>query len=455
MNKPTLRWSLMRRSRLSLLFVILIVGVIGGVGNYWFFELEPRLNREAQSHAQILATAMADSLSVRIPVAGKNKSHALIRRDLERMLLLTDPNTGVPFILQVSIEWDTDLLSNSGNQAILNIGVDCLSCFKAEVPIFHPRSHELLGIAHFQISAVFHNQIREQLQKRILGVGAAALLLIFFVWWAVDSLSSSLNDYAKQLVDANESLEEKVQERTAELEKTHRRLIEETEQRHHLEQAGQRLRHELEDQERARLAAMLHDGPGQTAQALLLGLKMFRKQWQTIVYDKKDGDLDILISDANVAISEIRGLTRDLRPFSLEGITLAEAIRQQSARMSRLSGIYVNIDIENDPIILKRQTIENLYLMFQEILNNSIKHAKASRIGVKLRYPNLTLLCLRVEDNGRGFDVSEQQSISGYGLSILKERICELDGKLTIDSAPNQGATIQLEVAIHDTNNPC
>ena len=444
-----MKGSLLHQSRLTFLFLILMAGLIGGTGIYWYGELEPRLNEEAQSHARILATAMGDALSHSLSVDGTNKGENL-QRDMDRILLLVDPNTDLPFILRVAIQWDTEMAESGYVPAYQVRGHECIDCFNVETPLFHPQNHELVGIARFQVSAAFHNQMRDQLQRRILSMAGLGLLLVVLVWRAVVLLTIRLNRLMLQLTVVNEGLEGKVLDRTKALQETHERLMKETDRRLRLEQTGHQLRLELEEEERSRLATMLHDGPGQTAQAILLGLKMLRKR--RLILGEDGHDLEILIHDAGVAIREIRSLTKELHPISLEGLSLAEAIRCQCARMSRLSGLLVEVDIADGPDILNVHFLEHLYRMFQEMLNNSIKHAAASWIAVRLDYPEPHLLRLVIQDNGRGFNSDQETQESGYGLHILKKRVGKLGGTLDITSVPGEGVTIQLEVKINDTH---
>lgn len=443
--------SLLRRSRLTFLFLILITGVVGGVAAYWFGELEPHLGQEAHANARTLATAMAGTLSASMVMAGADITEP-VGRALDHMLLLTSPGTGEPFIVQVAIDWDGDATGLPEERLRQVRGETCDHCFAAEAPLFHPRTRELSGIAHFLVSDTFHTRLRAQLQRRILVMAAMGFVLIALVWRAVAALSAKLGQTARELSIANEGLEKKVRERTRALQEAHERLLDETRKRRQLEQARNRLRKELEEEERARLAAMLHDGPGQTVQALLLGLKMLRNG--PLPSPGTATPLESLIRDTTQAIGEIRGITRDLRPLTLEGITLAEAVQRQCERMARLSGLTVSVRIQDDLPGLDQEEMGHIYLMFQEMLNNSVKHALARRITVTLGEPEPDLLRLKVADDGRGFDPDRVTPgrEAGYGLSILRERILGMGGKLAIDSVPGQGTTIQLEVSTHDSN---
>jgi signal transduction histidine kinase len=90
----------------------------------------------------------------------------------------------------------------------------------------------------------------------------------------------------------------------------------------------------------------------------------------------------------------------------------------------------------------------NVYRLVQEGLNNVRKHAQARRVKVTLVgvSPNIIL---RIEDDGKGFDVrARERSINGekrLGLRSMKERVNLLQGQMTIDSHPGKGAKISIK----------
>ena len=93
-----------------------------------------------------------------------------------------------------------------------------------------------------------------------------------------------------------------------------------------------------------------------------------------------------------------------------------------------------------------------LLRVIQEACNNAIKHASASNLIVSMKYKD-SQLKLMIQDDGRGFDVSSIQSVSrddntGFGLSMMKERVYLLSGKLDIQSSPGNGCSICVTIPI-------
>jgi signal transduction histidine kinase len=102
-------------------------------------------------------------------------------------------------------------------------------------------------------------------------------------------------------------------------------------------------------------------------------------------------------------------------------------------------------------IDLQRKTEIHIYRLIQESLNNIRKHANAGRASVRLIGSSPSII-LRIEDNGRGFDV-EAQEISSVaskwmGIRSMQERVGLLQGQMTIQSQPMKGTQIFIKIPI-------
>lgn len=81
-------------------------------------------------------------------------------------------------------------------------------------------------------------------------------------------------------------------------------------------------------------------------------------------------------------------------------------------------------------------------------MNNISKHAKATKITIKLEKLNENKYCLEINDNGCGFDISKKSRSDSYGLIGMRERAYLLDADLVIDSTPKKGTTIRIEFQV-------
>jgi len=149
-------------------------------------------------------------------------------------------------------------------------------------------------------------------------------------------------------------------------------------------------------------------------------------------------------------IASVRNLAYDLRPPSLDQLGLVQAIFQYCDDFSEQTGLHVDFSAAGmerlDP---GENTQINLYRLVQEGLNNVRRHADAGRVAVRMvaSHPNIIL---RIEDDGKGFDVenrlSEARDAKRMGLQGMEERVALLQGKMTIRSSPGHGTRIFIEI---------
>jgi signal transduction histidine kinase len=90
-----------------------------------------------------------------------------------------------------------------------------------------------------------------------------------------------------------------------------------------------------------------------------------------------------------------------------------------------------------------------LYRIVQELLNNIIKHANATEVIIQFN-KHSEKLSITIEDNGRGFNVSEVTDQSGAGLDTIQSRVDYLNGHLNIDSTKGVGTTVMMEFKLEE-----
>jgi signal transduction histidine kinase len=200
------------------------------------------------------------------------------------------------------------------------------------------------------------------------------------------------------------------------------------------------------EDERRRVARELHDGVGQSLLSIKLKLKMLAANTK----ENKPLEKDIipeLISDLSGSIEELRTVAMDLRPSYIENAELADAIAWHSGNVQDTTGITINIQagiISGLNIKIK----ENIYRIFQEALSNVVQHSQASKVDVILGMKEKMLL-LEIKDNGKGFDPDRKgDGRKGIGLYTIRERIELMGGILRINSIPNKGTALSIEVPV-------
>jgi signal transduction histidine kinase len=195
--------------------------------------------------------------------------------------------------------------------------------------------------------------------------------------------------------------------------------------------------------ERRRLARELHDETGQALTSILLGLR---------AVDEKASDEDVrkAVSDLRelvvATLRDVRRLAVQLRPKALDDFGLVPALERLVQTFAETSGIEVQLEAHLGTERLPPEVETTLYRIVQEALTNVVKHAEAHRISILLARRDRTAVAV-VEDDGRGFD-SDSAGDDGVGLLGIQERVELHDGRVTVESTPDAGTTLRVEVPL-------
>ncbi len=197
--------------------------------------------------------------------------------------------------------------------------------------------------------------------------------------------------------------------------------------------------------ERARLSREIHD-------TLLQSLVGVALQCDDIANDleadtRRRDQVVRLRKRVEEYIREARQSIWDLRSPKLEASNLSAAL--SDAGEQTVSGLRVSFDlvVTGRPRRCAPKVEEHLLRIGQEAMLNAVRHARATRVSVALRYEPATV-GLRVSDDGHGFDPGNPagRDAGHYGLVSMKERAAEIDGRITISSAAGRGTEIDLVV---------
>lgn len=201
-------------------------------------------------------------------------------------------------------------------------------------------------------------------------------------------------------------------------------------------------------EERNRLARELHDSVSQALYGIVLSMKTAQVQLERSP-QQLSGSLDYALSLSQAALSEMRALIFELRPETLEKEGLVEALNRQFEMIAVRYGLIVSQQIRAEPSIPLSQK-EHVYWIAREALHNVIKHARATRVMVRLDCDDHTLT-LQIVDDGTGFDTA--RDFTGHlGLRSMSERTARLGGVLTVSSQHGSGTTITLTAPIRTAN---
>jgi PAS domain S-box-containing protein len=208
-----------------------------------------------------------------------------------------------------------------------------------------------------------------------------------------------------------------------------------------------RLYQALEGQHQ-RLAADLHDSHLQSLAAMGLKLDRARLLVQTDP-ERVRGLLNELRADVTVELTAMRRTIAALRPLVLDQRGLVAAVRELAAVTRDRAGLAectVTDELGGERLDPELETV--LFRVAQQALANVAQHAGAARVGVHLERAGSSTV-LRVEDDGRGFDPVHAQVLAGhggFGLTSMRERVQSVGGRLSVDSGPGRGTSIEARV---------
>ena len=198
--------------------------------------------------------------------------------------------------------------------------------------------------------------------------------------------------------------------------------------------------------ERHRLARELHDSVSQQLFAAMMMLSALRS---VAARDPKqealNKQLDTIQKVINEAQAEMRALLLHLRPTNLEGKSLKQGIIQLLKELQ--TKITIKITWQLDDIQLNAATEDNLFRIVQELLSNTLRHAKADSLEVYLKRLQ-DMVILRMVDDGVGFDPKETSSNGNYGLANIKERAAAMGGTAKVVSVVGQGTSVEVRVPL-------
>lgn len=199
-------------------------------------------------------------------------------------------------------------------------------------------------------------------------------------------------------------------------------------------------------EERQRLARELHDSVTQSLYSLTLLAEAGRRMAAHSEEPRLADTLARLGATAQQALKEMRLLVYELRPLELETEGLVGAVQRRLDAVERRSGIEARLVVSGE-LDLPATTEAELYRIVQEVLNNTLKHARASQVTVRLAVTNEAVTVV-VSDNGLGFDLAAASDGGGLGLASIRERAARLGASLDITSAPDQGVRVRVDVPL-------
>ena len=205
-----------------------------------------------------------------------------------------------------------------------------------------------------------------------------------------------------------------------------------------------------QENERIRIAAELHDEPLQSL------LQLSRQLGEVRAASQGDGAVVLRARELAAQVAtDLRRISRGLRPPSLDDLGVVSALRQTLAETERRVNVHVRLRIVGKPRRLPPELELCIFRVAQEAIHNVERHAGAAALAVRLQFA-ADEVSLLVADDGRGFDAARQAGLESLALGVLgmRERATMAGGHLAIRSRPGCGTAVRLTAPIHATGPP-
>lgn len=227
------------------------------------------------------------------------------------------------------------------------------------------------------------------------------------------------------------------------------------EQRKQAEEELQRLAGQLillQEEERRRIAAELHDSLGQS-------LVVIKNRATICLRDATDTyriteQLEEISSTATSAIDEVHEIAHNLRPYELDRLGLVKAVEAMLSKISNSSSIRLSSQLDKIDGLLSPAAETNVFRIIQEGLSNVVKHADATEAHVAVKQDDSRLI-VSISDNGKGFrgQNGEVGRGAGFGLAGIAERARMLGGSSALETRPLGGTTLIVTLSLSEMRN--
>ncbi len=191
-----------------------------------------------------------------------------------------------------------------------------------------------------------------------------------------------------------------------------------------------------QDNERKRIALELHDSIGGNLAAIKL-------QFSNL--SENNNDFNTIYEQLDDTYKQVRSLSHNLIPKKFRQNDFIPLVKEYMKNIGAASNLTITVSAHPEKDINNiDETLQNeIFSIFQELITNTIKHAKAKNLDIQLDLID-DLIYLVFEDDGRGFKPSASKS--GIGLTNIQTRLQDLNGTINIDSHPKRGTIINIEI---------
>ncbi|QHS23302.1 histidine kinase [Virgibacillus sp. MSP4-1] len=203
---------------------------------------------------------------------------------------------------------------------------------------------------------------------------------------------------------------------------------------------------DAQEEERRRLSREIHDGPAQLLANVMLRSDLIERTFRERGLEEAIKEVQQVRQFVRTALYEVRRIIYDLRPMALDDLGLYPTLNKYLDSVSEHSGIHIKFTSRGQEQRLESKYEIAFFRLVQEAVQNAVKHSEASLIQVHMEMKTDKVNIL-IADNGKGFDLEEKEK-SSFGLIGMRERIEMLGGTLQINTEPQKGTKIIIQVPL-------
>ncbi|WP_448700659.1 sensor histidine kinase [Mucilaginibacter sp. AW1-3] len=208
----------------------------------------------------------------------------------------------------------------------------------------------------------------------------------------------------------------------------------------------------IQEEERKRIAGDLHDEIGAVISIIKMNLMLMRQKQGAVQTNSATAEgIQNLINLSETAISSVRNISHQLMPPQLEAFGLIKTVESVIDHINQSGEITVNFIVKCEWPVIEWPVALGIYRILMELINNTIKHAKAGNIFLEFDYLSGDLI-INFEDDGLGFPEAIPNQ-SGLGLTSMEARARALNGRFEYGNGDERGtkATITIPITNHIT----
>lgn len=303
-------------------------------------------------------------------------------------------------------------------------------------PVRAVHTGEVIAVSEFyQTTDDLAQEVSAARLRSWLFVGAATLVMFL--------LLAALVRHASNTISAQQSeLSEKVTQLTG--------LLAQNEQLHDRVRRAAARTTALNERFLHRIAADLHDGPGQDLALALLRMDSLAEICAACDVSKSrpvGEEFRTVHSALQSALADLRAVSGGLRLPEIDRLSLADTARRAARDYERKAGLHVALDVDDVPDDGPLPVKFTLYRLLQESLANGRRHGGSGDQRVKMRRHDGQLL-VEVADGGKGFDARTEVTDGHLGIAGMRQRVEILGGTFSVESAPGEGTRIRASLPL-------